>query len=337
MNIMIFPSRWFFFRAMKRMLKNKSMDLKKTMMSLLLVAQASVGFTMKADSTGLPGDHFSLEAALAMFKESSSIEDFEKRINHSNNGVNNLDLNQDGRVDFLSVRTDGSGSDRALVITAVLGKGDRQDVAVIEIARQGKESALLQIVGDEDLYGETKVVEPFEETDMEDDKGPLTTVDSKADIWINVWYWPCVSWFYGPGYIVYVSPWYWDFYPGWWSPWPPYTFVVFYGYFAPYHYHYHHVHTHRTHHIHQAVYMPRREQSAMVKERYRKPVEEYRKANPAKPVIQREPPPRVKPEPAPKSKPDRPQNRQDIQEKPSKPRQAPPRQRPAPRKPVNPR
>ncbi|MFT3674598.1 MAG: hypothetical protein QM781_01740 [Chitinophagaceae bacterium] len=44
------------------------------------------------DSTGLPGDQFSLQGALAMFQQSASIEDFEKKINTSSNGVNNLDL-----------------------------------------------------------------------------------------------------------------------------------------------------------------------------------------------------------------------------------------------------
>ena len=44
------------------------------------------------DSTGLPGDNFSLEAALDLFKKSTSPEDFEKKLNSQNNKVNNLDI-----------------------------------------------------------------------------------------------------------------------------------------------------------------------------------------------------------------------------------------------------
>jgi hypothetical protein len=258
-------------------------DMLKTFITCLLVAPVLTGLAAPADSTGLPGDHFSLEAALAMFKSSANTSEFEKRINDSKNGVNNLDLNGDGRVDFLKVKTGGEGDDRMVVISSVLSKDESQDVAVIEISRKGKEQALLQIVGDEDLYGNVRVVEPFEEGEEDDiDRGPAVSLNgSKADVWVNVWFWPCVTWFYGPSYIVYVSPWYWDFYPEWWMPWPPYTYVVFYGYCEPYHHHYHHVHVHRTAHIHQTVYMPRRESSRQVVRKFERPVREYRDKNPA--------------------------------------------------------
>ncbi|MFM7822645.1 MAG: hypothetical protein ACKPB3_02615, partial [Bacteroidota bacterium] len=189
----------------------------KTFITCIMVAITTTGMATPAESTGLPGDHFSLEAALAMFKVSANPSEFEKRINDSKNGVNNLDLNGDGRVDFLKVSTGGDGDDRMVVISAALSKDESQDVAVIEISHQGKERALLQIVGDEDLYGNVRVVEPFEEGEEDDtDRGPAANVnESIADVWVNVWFWPCVTWFYGPGYIVYVSPWYWDFYPEW--------------------------------------------------------------------------------------------------------------------------
>jgi hypothetical protein len=247
-----------------------------------MVAYSTTSMATPADSTGLPGDHFSLEAALAMFKASSTPAEFEKRINDSKNGTNNLDLNGDGRVDFLKIKTVVEGDDRMVVISAVLNKDETQDVAVIEISRQGEERALLQIVGDEDLYGNSQVVEPYEEGGEHDiDRGPSANVNgSTKDIWVNVWFWPCVTWFYGPGYMVYVSPWYWDFYPDWWMPWPPYTYVVFYGYCEPYHHHYHHVHVHRTARMHQTVYMPRRESSRQVVRKFERPVREYRDKNP---------------------------------------------------------
>ncbi|MBK7633050.1 MAG: hypothetical protein IPJ13_01330 [Saprospiraceae bacterium] len=53
--------------------------------------------------TGLPGDHFSLEGALELFKKSSSPEDFEKQLNSKDNNVNNLDLNDDNDIDYVKV------------------------------------------------------------------------------------------------------------------------------------------------------------------------------------------------------------------------------------------
>ena len=47
-----------------------------------IVACQHFAFAQNSEvSTGLPGDHFSLEGALELFKNSSSIEDFEKQLN----------------------------------------------------------------------------------------------------------------------------------------------------------------------------------------------------------------------------------------------------------------
>lgn len=55
------------------------------------------------DSTGLPGDNFSLQGALQLFQNASSPEDFEKQLNTESNHVNNLDLNGDGDIDYIRV------------------------------------------------------------------------------------------------------------------------------------------------------------------------------------------------------------------------------------------
>lgn len=251
--------------------------MRKTLIIGLMVAWTTASMAIPADSTGLPGDHFSLEAALSAFKESKTLEEFERRINDRSSAANNLDLNRDGQVDYLTIRSDGNGDHRIVVITALVTKEERQDVAIIEIDRKGKEQALLQIVGDADLYGEQVLVEPYEESIYEkDDKGPSMNESSDADIWINVWYWPCVQYCYGPVYVVYVSPWYWGFYPDWWTPWPPFAWVYYYPLCVPHHHHYHHVHMHRTAHIHQTVYMPRRTHSNQVRTTYEKPIRTYR-------------------------------------------------------------
>ena len=79
------------------------------------------------EETGLPGDHFSLYGALEMFKESKDIEAFEQALNEENNFVNNLDLNEDGDIDYIRVEDHMEKGVHALVLQAVIGKKDMQD------------------------------------------------------------------------------------------------------------------------------------------------------------------------------------------------------------------
>src|SRR5689334_4989077 len=74
------------------------------------------------DSTGLPGDHFSLQGALAMFQKASSPEDFEKLLNSEDNHVNNLDLNNDGDIDYIRVVDNSEKEAHAFVLQAVISE-----------------------------------------------------------------------------------------------------------------------------------------------------------------------------------------------------------------------
>jgi len=229
-----------------------------TLLSSPLLAQDD------ADSTGLSGDHFSLEAAVELFKKSESPEDFEKRLNADGNDVNNLDLNEDGKVDYIRVVDNMDKDVHALVLQAVMGENEWQDVAVIEIERDGEEEAILQIIGDENLYGEQVFVEPFDEEEVEgdDDRGPAARM-GPVRIVVNVWLWPSVRFMYAPGYRVWVSPWRWGVYPAWWRPWRPHPWRAFHIRVAPFRAHYHVVGVHRVHRAH-AVYAPHRRHSATV-------------------------------------------------------------------------
>lgn len=121
-----------------------------------------------ADSTGLPGDNFSLQGALALFKESKSLEDFEKKLNSKDNDVNNLDLDGNDKTDYIRVIDNVKDQAHAIVLQVAVNKTESQDVAVIQIEKDGESSAMLQILGDEDLYGETTIVEPAENVEPAD-------------------------------------------------------------------------------------------------------------------------------------------------------------------------
>ncbi len=241
-----------------------------TFLAFLLVGWTSTSMAqtqMTADSTGLPGDHFSLEGALELFKTATSLEDFEKKLNDPENSVNNLDLNQDGEVDYIRVIDNMDDEVHALVLQVPFSEDENQDIAVIEIEKDGPESALLQIVGNEDIYGEQVLVEPYDEKVASEGKGGPDGGYSYSRVVVNVWFWPSVRFIYAPGYTVWVSPWRWRHYPTWYRPWRPYTWNRWHVRIAPHRAHrYHVVKTHRVVRAHK-VYTPRRSHAKVVRTR----------------------------------------------------------------------
>ena len=196
-----------------------------------------------AHRTGYEGDFFSLEGAIELFHRSNSIRNFERRINTEDNWVNNLDLNYDGRIDYIRVDHRRYGDYHAIVLQVPIDRYDVQDVAVIEIEKTGRREAILQIVGDEDLYGEEVIVEP---TRGRNRKG-----------FVNVYRWPAVQHIFCRSYRQYSSPYSWRYYPTWWRPWRPCGWNTFRPRIAVYHTNYHVVHVHRVPRVHH-FYKPNR-------------------------------------------------------------------------------
>ena len=103
-----------------------------------------------------------------MFKQSASPEEFEKAINKEDNHVNNLDLDGDGKTDYVRVVDKSEKDVHALILQVPVSEKESQDIAVIELEKNGDESAMVQIVGDSDIYGEQVIVEPNPESTGED-------------------------------------------------------------------------------------------------------------------------------------------------------------------------
>lgn len=220
--------------------------------TLLLTAFLFSGFAARAqesdtsDSLGLPGDNLDLAGVLELFKTSTSLEAFEKAINDPDKNVNNLDLNGDNDVDYIRVVDNVDSGAHAIVLQVPVNDKESQDVAVIELDKNGDASAQLQIVGDEELYGADYVVEPTDEKEAKT-KGPSPFFDPMPPpfVVVNVWMWPCVRFIYAPAYVVWVSPWRWHAYPPIWHPWHPVPWHVHYAHAMHYHYYCHHVHVYR--------------------------------------------------------------------------------------------
>ncbi|MBL7746509.1 MAG: hypothetical protein JNM19_03730 [Chitinophagaceae bacterium] len=253
----------------------------------LLTISAQAQNQSGVDSTGLPGDNFSLQGALQMFQNAASPEAFEQAINTEGNRVNNLDLDGDGDIDYVKVVSKMDKDVHAFILQVAISEKETQDIAVIELEKTGKETAVIQIIGDEDIYGEQVIVEPDGGGEnarlLHDDhinnsnlSGPNASFDYEAPaIVVNVWLWPSVRFIYAPGYRPWVSPWRWHYYPAYWKPWRPYSWQVW----NPFRIHYHRpfvvVRTHRVIHAHR-IYTPYRSTSVVVRNRHSASVNNYR-------------------------------------------------------------
>lgn len=210
------------------------MRLLQPFLLALLISPTIQAQEADADSTGLPGDNFSLQGALDLFKQAKDLESFELALNAEDQHVNNLDLDGDGQVDYIRVVDHRDGDAHAIVMQVAVSKDEAQDVAVIELEKNGRDSAAVQIRGAEDLYGPDVMVEPYTEDDAAaPTKGPAAPALVRVRVWVNVWAWPCVTWIYGPTYVAWASPWHWGFYPRWWRPWRPHPYRVFWGWQRP--------------------------------------------------------------------------------------------------------
>jgi hypothetical protein len=234
------------------------------------------------DSLGLPGDNFDLYGALDLFKASASLEEFETKLNDPANEVNNLDLDEDGNVDYISVNDNMDGDAHAIILQVAISETESQAIAAIEIEKTGTDAADLQIVGDEELYGDDYIVEPETEAAPAQQKWGEQNFD--AHVIVNVWMWPAVRFVYAPGYVVWVSPWHYRHYPAWYKPWKPVGWAVHHRRVARYRAHHHYCHAHRMARAH-VVYAHHRRTSAAVHQRNapRHAAYKQRKAAHAKP------------------------------------------------------
>ncbi len=237
-----------------------------------------------ADSTGLPGDHFSLQGALELFKNANDLEQFETALNTESNQVNNLDLDGNGEIDYVRVTSQKEGDAVVIMLRVPVSKEETQDVAVIELEKTGEESAILQIRGDEDLYPAETIIEPFAETEaIKEGKGPFAPEIIGVQVVVNVWGWSCPRWCFSARYYPWDSPWYWGYYPGWWRPWHPHPWRAWHGWGHRYHAWYRPWNSCRVVHAHR-IYGPRRMHSQYVRNRYKEAHVRHAAARPARTI-----------------------------------------------------
>ena len=242
--------------------------MKRLVISCLVLILFSINNQLKSqeEPSGQLGDNFSLEGALDLLKNASSLEEFEKQLNSADSDVNNLNLNDDGEVDYIRVEEYTEKDVHVIVLQALISEEESQDVAVIELERTGEESATLQIVGDESLYGKDYFIEPFDEVATSNGNGGPSAEYIVSRVIVNVWMWPSVRNVYRPNYVVYRSPYRWRQYPRAWQLRRPLTWTVYNGRRLRYNHSYRAVKTHRVVRA-RRIYTPNRRTSAVVAKR----------------------------------------------------------------------
>ncbi len=211
---------------------------------------------------GLPGDNLNLYAVMNLFQESETLEAFERSLNEENSRINNLDLNNDGYVDYLTVSDFVSGNVHTIVLRSVLDRNEYQDVAVFTVEQLRNGEVQIQLIGDEALYGRNYIVEPnYAETPNPGYTG-RTVQRNNVTVVTTTYYevaaWPVIRYIYSPRYVIWRSNWYWGYYPVYWHPWRPFFWHHYYGYhyhwYPHYYAHYRHWHQPRWNHYHDYYY-----------------------------------------------------------------------------------
>ena len=173
--------------------------MKRNLLVVLMVLVFAVSVhaedvtTVEAESSEI-AENLDLNAVASVFGEAENLEDFEKKLNDPDTQISNLDLNEDGEVDYLRVLETSKGDTHLVTIQAVIGKDKYQDVATVDVEKDS-----VQVVGDVAMYGPSYIVEP-------------------------VYVHPPVIFvfFWGPLYHPWHSPYYWGYYPPYYRPWRPY-------------------------------------------------------------------------------------------------------------------
>lgn len=147
-----------------------------------------------------------LAAVGELFKNSKDIEEFEAGLNDPKKGINNLDLDENGEVDFIRVLDEANGDTHVLVLQVPLGENEYQDVATVEIDKGDSDDYNFQLHGNADIYGPNYYVIP-------------------ANVHVRTW--PIVTWIYRPAYRPYISPFSYRVYPAWYRPFRPVSVTVY--------------------------------------------------------------------------------------------------------------
>lgn len=99
-------------------------------------------------------DGLDLKAVGELLKKAKTAEELEQLLNSPAQGINNLDLNGDGNVDYISVDEYGSETVKGFSLSTQPTSGETQEIATIEVEKTSESDGKMQIKGNEQIYGQ---------------------------------------------------------------------------------------------------------------------------------------------------------------------------------------
>ncbi len=170
-------------------MKTKVASLLVVLMLAATQLSAQKRITVEAQSYDI-SDNLDLKAVASIFGDSRNLEEFEMKLNDYDSQISNLDLNNDGEVDYLRVIETSENNVHVVVIQAVLDRDVFQDVATIVVEKNRYNRTVVQVIGDPYMYGENYIIEPV------------------------YYHTPSIfSFFWSLNYHRWYSPYYWGYYP----------------------------------------------------------------------------------------------------------------------------
>lgn len=136
-----------------------------------------------------------LKAVGELLKKAETAEALEQLINSPEQGLNNMDLDGDGNVDYIHVTEYGNDAVKGFSLTSQPAAGETQEIATIEVEKVSDTQGQMQIRGNEQIYGQNHYYHSsFGFTDF-----------------------LIMSYLFSP-HRSYMSPWGYGSYPGYYSP-----------------------------------------------------------------------------------------------------------------------
>lgn len=117
---------------------------------VVVTPQSTSSVVVNPEAAGL-GESLNLQALGELVKSSKDSQTIENALNQTGS-INNLDLDGDGKVDYIKVTEYGDGNSRGFSFTVDLPNNESQEIATVEV-NKGTSDAQMSIQGNQQLYG----------------------------------------------------------------------------------------------------------------------------------------------------------------------------------------
>lgn len=103
----------------------------------------------------MAADGLDLKAVGNLVTQTSSAAELEKQLNTKDNKINNLDLNEDNKVDYIKVTEFKDADIYGFSLTTQLDQDEKeeQEIATIQIEKDANDTVKVQTKGNENIYG----------------------------------------------------------------------------------------------------------------------------------------------------------------------------------------